>query len=319
MPVPDAYLAYPHRVYGSDQARYPWRPSADRVPIAWPGKAEVACMIVVPLEFHMLNPRGAPFKHPGAMVTPYPDLRHFTTRDYGNRVGVFRILRELKTAGLKATFPVNAALLPRIRPAIEAVVADGHEIAAYGQDTDHIHWAGLEPGVERSWVQATRTAFDRAGLRPRTWMSPARHQSFETLDLIAEAGFDTCLDWEQDSVPTPMKTTGRDVIAAPLSVELDDRLLLCDRGQTEAEWADQILEAVRFTAGEAPRLGGQVVGFTLTPYVSGQPFRTWALRKVMAQLAGDAAVWSATASEIAEAWLAASTRAQGEPRRNRAG
>lgn len=308
MPVPDEYLDYPRRAYGSDQARYPWRLSVDRPPIVWPQQAGVACMIVAPLEFHMLDPRGKPFKHPGAMATPYPDLRHFTTRDYGNRVGAFRILRELKTAGLKATFPVNAVLLSRVRPLIEAVLEDGHEIAAYGVDTDHIHWAGLEAGVERRWVEETRAAFDRAGLKPRTWMSPARHQSFETLDLIAEAGFDVCLDWEQDSVPTAMKTATADVLAVPLSTELDDRMLLCDRRQTEAEWAEQILEATRFLAAETPRYGGQVLGFSLTSYVSGQPFRTWAVRHVMAALAGDSQVWSATASDIADAWSAEERR-----------
>jgi allantoinase len=305
MPVSEDYLKYPHRAYGMDQDRYPWRPAGERAPVAWPGAATVATMIVVPVEFHMLNPKGAPFKHPGAMVTPYPDLRHFTTRDYGNRVGVFRILTELKRAGLKATFPVNAALLSRARPLIDAVIADGHEIAAYGLDTDHIHWSGLEPGVERGWVEQTRAAFDAAGLTPRAWMSPARQQSFETLDLIAEAGFDICLDWEQDSLPTPMKAGSAEVLAVPLSTELDDRVLLSDRRQTEAEWADQILEAARFTAAEGERSGGQVLGFSLTPYVSGQPFRVWAMRKVMAALRETPAVWSGTASEIADAWATA--------------
>ncbi len=302
MPVPDDYLIYPHRAYGADQQRYPWRPSGEREPIAWPQQAAVACMIVVPLEFHMLDPRGKPFKHPGAMVTPYPDLRHFTTRDYGNRVGVFRILRELKAAGVKATFPINAALLSRAPPLVEAIVADGHEIAGYGLDTDHIHWSGLDGGVERRWVEDTRAAFDKAGLTPRTWMSPARQQSFETLDLIAEAGFDVCLDWEQDSVPTPMKTASTDVLAVPLSNELDDRILLNDRRQTEAEWSGQILEAARFMTEEAPRFGGQTLGFTLTPYISGQPFRTWSVRDTLQALGQDAAVWCATASQIANAW-----------------
>ena len=301
MPVPDEYLLYPNRRYGGDHDRYPWRPSADRPPVAWPGGAAVACMIVVPLEFHMLNPQGKPFKHPGAMVTPYPDLRHYTTRDYGNRVGVFRILRELKAAGFKATVPINAALLSRARPLVDAVLEDGHEIAAYGIDTDHIHWSGLAEGVEREWVRATRRAFDEAGLKPRAWMSPARQQSFETLDLIAEAGFDVCLDWEQDTVPVPMKTATGAVAAVPLSNELDDRLLLNDRRQTEAEWIEQILEAARLTKEEAGRYGGQILSFSLTPYIAGQPFRTWALRRILTALAADAQVWPATAGQISDA------------------
>lgn len=301
MSLPETYLTYPHRAYGMDQKRYDWRTSGARPPIAWPQGRTLAAMIVVPIEHHMLNPTGKPFKHPGAMVTPYPDLRHYTTRDYGLRVGVFRILKELKAAGLKATFPVNANQLERLRPLIEAIVVDGHEIAAYGLSTDHIHWGGLEKDVEAAWVAEVRQRFDAAGLKPRVWMSPARQQSFATLDLIAEAGFDVCLDWEQDEVPVRMGTQAGEVCAVPLSNELDDRSLLLDRRQTEDEWAGQILEAADYLNSEADRFGGRVLGFTLTPYVTGQPFRIHALRRILAGLAGDARTWSATASEIADA------------------
>ena len=301
MALPPDYLEYPLRKYGMDQDRYAWRPSGERGPLTWPAGKSVAAMIVVPIEFHMLNPAGKPFKSPGAMVTPYPDLRHFTTRDYGNRVGVFRLLDALKTEGLKATFPINAVLLERVRPLVDAILADGHEIAAYGWDTDHIHWGGLEADEEKRWVAKVREAFDAAGLKPRTWMSPARQQSFSTLDLIAEAGFDICLDWEQDTVPVPMRTEHGSVVAAPLSNELDDRQLLVDRRQDEKVWAAQIAEASAYLKSEAERYGGQVLGFTLTPYVAGQPFRMWAVRAILSNLAGDREVWAGTASEIVDA------------------
>jgi peptidoglycan/xylan/chitin deacetylase (PgdA/CDA1 family) len=301
MPLPETYLIYPHRSHGMDQSHYDWRISADRAQIAWPGGAGLAAMIVVPIEHHMLNPTGKPFKHPGAMVTPYPDLRHYTTRDYGLRVGVFRILKELKAAGLKATFPVNANQLKRLKPLIDAIVADGHEVAAYGLSTDHIHWGGLDKDVERAWISEVRRRFEAAGLKPRTWMSPARQQSFSTLDLIGEAGFDVCLDWEQDEVPVPMRTEAGEITAVPLSNELDDRSLLQDRRQTEDEWAGQVLEAADYLNSESKRFGGRVLGFTLTPYVAGQPFRIHALRRILAGLAGDARTWTATAAEISDA------------------
>jgi hypothetical protein len=284
-----------------DQQLYPWRLAIDRPKLSWPGDAAVACMIVVPIEHHMLNPSAKPFKHPGAMVTPYPDLRHYTTRDYGNRVGVFRILEALKAERLKATVPINAILLPRLTPLVEALVADGHEIAAYGVDTDQIHWSGLDLDQERALVVQTREAFDRAGLKPRVWMSPARQQSFNTLSLIAEQGFDVCLDWEQDTVPVAMTTASGTVKAVPLSNELDDRILLSDRRQSEDEWADQVIEAAAYMTSEKARFGGQTLGFSLTPYIAGQPFRISALRRMLGVLGRSADVWSATASEIADA------------------
>jgi peptidoglycan/xylan/chitin deacetylase (PgdA/CDA1 family) len=301
MPLPEDYLTYPHRSYGMDQSLYDWRPADQRAPIAWPGGTSVAAMIVVPIEHHDLTPPGKPFKHPGAMVTPYPDLRHYTTRDYGNRVGAFRILDALAAAGLKATFAVNADQLQRLSPLVEAIVKGGHEIAAYGLSTEHIHWTGLEPGVEAVWIATVREKFDAAGLKPRAWLSPARQQSFATLDLIAGAGFDVCLDWEQDETPVPMTTPSGVIKAVPLSNELDDRALLIDRRQTEDEWAGQILEAKDYLKSGAERFGGRVLGFTLTPYVTGQPFRIFALRKVLGNLAEDSGVWAAGASEIADA------------------
>ena len=100
-----SYLEYPKRGYGQDHGFYEWQMSTERPKIIWPGGAKAAVCLLVPLEFFPLNPSGKPFKHPGAMVTPYPDLRHFTVRDYGNRVGVYRILEALGET--KASFAMG--------------------------------------------------------------------------------------------------------------------------------------------------------------------------------------------------------------------
>jgi allantoinase len=299
MPLPDTYLSYPHRTRGNDQDRYDWTARNARTPMSLPGGAAVAALIVVPLEYHRLNPATKPFAAPGAMVTPYPDLRHYTTRDYGNRIGAFRLLAELKAAKLKATFAVNAALLSRVRPLIDAIVADGHEIAAHGFAADAIHWSGLDESAETDLIARTLEGFRHAGFEPRVWMSPARQQSFRTLDLIARAGLRICLDWESDSVPLRMRTRYGELIAVPLANELDDRLLLIGRHQTEEEWSTQIGDALEMLRAEAPRAGGQVLSFSLTPYISGQPFRIREVRRVLQRLAEDPALWTATASQIA--------------------
>ncbi len=301
MSLPPDYLIYDNRHYGQDIARYDWAMAHDRPKIIWPDAKSVAVLIIVPLEFFMLNPSGKPFKHPGAMVTPFPDLRHFTSRDYGNRVGVFRLLKALKTAGLRATFPVNAVLLEKKRPLIDAILTDGHEIAAHGWDTDSIHYGGMDPSLEADYIAKTRAAFSAAGLNPRAWMSPARQQSVATPDLIKAAGFDICLDWESDSVPWSMRTDSGLLTCVPVSNELDDRKILIDQRQGEADWRDQILAARDLLVEEAPRYGGQVLSLTLTPYISGLPFRIWAVREVLASLSADANVWSAGASDMADA------------------
>jgi allantoinase len=304
--LPDSYLSYPHRRYGMDQDRYDWAAQPARTALKWPGGQSLAVTILVPIEFHMLNPSGKPFKHPGAMQTPYPDLRHFTTRDYGNRVGVFRLLDAFAKAGVTATFPVSAVLLEPLSTLVEAIVDGGHEVAAYGVDTDHIHWGGLDRDEEAKWVAETRERFTATGLSPRTWMSPARQQSFHTPDLIRAAGFGVSLDWEIDAAPVTMRTEAGSLVCLPNLNELDDRKLLIDQRQTEAEWRDQIAEATRMMVADAPRSGVGSMAFTMTPYVSGQPFRMWAVRKILENLVSRKAdIWCATAVEVADAYSAA--------------
>jgi peptidoglycan/xylan/chitin deacetylase (PgdA/CDA1 family) len=284
MSLPGDYLAYPRRRQGQDHSLYRWALATDRPKAKLASGARVGVALIVPLEFFMLNPSGKPFKHPGAMQTPYPDLRHYTTRDYGNRIGAFRLLDIFAAAGVNATFAVNAVLLDRVKPLIEAIIKDGHEIAAHGWDTDSIHWTGADPAAEEAFIHRTRNAFDAVGLCPRVWMSPARQQSFRTLDLIARAGFNVCLDWEVDTVPLRAETPSGAVTLFPLLNELDDRTILTAKNHAEDEWRDQILEAAAMTAGEFRDRGAQVFGVTLTPYVAGLPFRIWAVRDIVKRL-----------------------------------
>ncbi len=306
MSLPDDYLTYPRRQYGMDQDLYPWRPVQAGKSVALPGDRNLAVALIVPIEHHGLNPSGKPFKHPGAMVTPYPDLRHYTTRDYGNRVGVFRILDALDHAGLKATFPINAMALERLEPLVHAIQSAGHEIAAYGLSTDHIHWGGLDRAVEETWIAETTSLFAAKGLAPTTWMSPARQQSFATPVLLAAGGYKICLDWEMDEVPVEMTTDSGPLTCLPLSNELDDRLLLIDRRQSEEDWLAQILAAIDCLCAQPERFGSRTLGITLTPYVIGQPFRIAALRAILRQLSTDRRVFVENVTRICEAYRLAS-------------
>lgn len=303
LPQPAEFLTYPHRSYGMDQDRYDWQPADRRAPVQLKSGAKAMAFITIPLEFFPLDPPAKPFKHPGAMVTPYPDLRHYTTRDYGNRVGVFRLLKELEAAGLKATFAVNAEVARRYGPLIERIRAGGHEIAAHGVSTAHIHHAGLSEEEERALVAETRSVFPDA----TTWMSPARNQSFNTPDLIREAGFTACLDWENDQRPLPMRTAHGELACLPNHNELSDFLLLGTRSQSDEEWADQILEAASQTVAEHALRGAQCFGFTLTPYITGLPFRIAAVARVLKGLTEMEGLEVATASSVVSAFAEASS------------
>lgn len=299
MSLEPSYLNYPERKYGQDIDRHDWRLAKDRPRVDLPGGAQVAVMPVLVCEHHPIDPQKAPFSHPHGMKTPFPDLRHYTSRDYGNRVGAFRILHALSERKIRATVAMSAVLVERARPLLDAALEAGCEIAAAGLHGDAIHHAGLSEADERAMIEQTRRAFAGAGVEPVTWLSPARQESFATPDLLVEAGFRHLLDWETDQVPVFMKTRAGRIGALPLHNELDDFRLLIERTQTEDVWARQILEARDYLKAEHERYGAQMLGFTLTGFVAGQPFRMSALEAMLDGLSGDARTITVTASEAA--------------------
>ena len=113
MTLDKAHLEYPKRGYGMDHDRYAWSQLSERSPIQWPGGKKLALWINVCVQFFPLNQQGKPFPVPGGMTMPYPDLRHFSLRDYGNRVGIVRILNALDQSGLNASFAINGELAER--------------------------------------------------------------------------------------------------------------------------------------------------------------------------------------------------------------
>ena len=282
-----SYLRYPNRRHGQDHDLYDWRLSRERGPLQWGGGAKVALAFIVPLEFFPLNPSGEPFKAPGAMQTPYPDLRHYTVRDYGNRVGVFRILEALGEA--RAGFAVQAEVARRY-PALMEYIRE-HEIIAHGVSTDHIHHEGLSEAEEDALIQQTLKALPNA----TGWLGPARNQSSRTLERLAAAGVRYCLDWENDSVPI-QTTTG--VTLLPNLYELADFSLCHTRRQTADSWARQVVEAMDFLASEHDRVGGQCLCVQVTPYVMGQPFRIAAFESLLSELRARGDVALLTPGEI---------------------
>lgn len=305
MTLPDDYLVYPKRRLGPDHARYGVDPWPARAPLVLPGGARLALWVTVALEFFPLNPSGQPFKAPGAMQTPYPDLRHYTTRDYGNRVCAYRLLTVFRRLDLKVTFAVQGAVAERYPWLVRDVLAEGHEICAHGYDTDHLHHSGLDADTERSWIGRTLDAIEAAGApRPTGWISPARAEGFQTPDRLAEAKLAWLGDWAHDDQPTGFKTASGDMVALPLSNELDDWQILVDYKRPESEWVAQVGDAAEVLLGEAETKGAQILSLFLRPYVSGLPYRVKPLADSLSQVLARPGVVGARAGDLVAAWTA---------------
>ena len=298
------YLRYPHRRHGMDHDRYDFSMLSRRPAVAWPGGASLAVWVNVAVQFFPLDQRGKPFAAPGGMGTPYPDLRHFTLRDYGNRVGIVRCLEALDAFGIRPTFAVNGAVAERYPALLDRLAGRGDEIIASSWHMDTLHHGDMPAAEERTLVERTLTTLrERTGQPVEGWVSPAGSQSHRTPDLLAEHGVYYMGDWINDDMPYAFRTEAGQLVALPLSLELDDQFLIGASLHSEWEYAQQIKDACDYLAAEAASTGhGRLLALSVHPWLMGQPHRIAAFESVLEHLAGTSGIWSASATEIVAAW-----------------
>jgi len=294
--ISDDYLQYRKRRYGMDHGRYEWSILPKRKPVEWPGSARIALWITVALEWFPLDQQGKPFKALGSLQTAYPDLRHYTLRDYGNRVGVFRVMKALDKHGIRASAAVNAAVAVRYPSLIDTVKHKRWEIVGHGLDMDHLHYEGMSG--ERELIARAMSILGK----PRGWLSPARSESSQTPDLLAEAGVEYLCDWVNDDMPYAFKTNTRDLVAMPLSGDIDDAALLLGMHHDEDEFRLQVMDQFDLLYEEAAKHGGRIMSLMLHPWAIGQPYRIGVLEAALDHIMRHPGVWAATGAEILDAW-----------------
>jgi len=301
MALDPEFLRYPHRRRGMDHDRYEWSQLHERGPVVWPGGARLALWINVCVQFYPLNQCGKPFPTPGGMTMPYPDLRHFSLREYGNRVGIFRLLDACDRFGARPSFAVNGAMAKRAPWLISVLRKRGEEILAHGWDMDSLHHGGLAPEEESELIDRSLDSLQEAfGTEIRGWLSPARNESPHTPDLLAERGIHWFADWVNDDMPYRFRTANGDLWAMPLSNELEDRFILMQNLHSEESWANQVCDACDFLLKEAEVSGGRILSLNLHPWLMGQPHRIAHLEQALDYITSRSGVWPATPGEILE-------------------
>lgn len=300
MSLDPAYLDYPRRREGYDHDLYPWSTLKDRAPVHWP-QGSVAVWLCVSLEWFPLIPDDTPFRAPGHMQTAYPDYRHYTAREYGTRVGVYRLLDAFAKIGVKASIACNSAIAERYPSIVADIVTAGHEIVAHSTDMNGTIASGLPEADERALIATSLDTLERvSGTRPQGWLSIARSQSWNTPRLLHDAGVRYACDWVNDELPYRF-TNG--LINLPLNHELSDRQIVTVQQQSADSYAQSIRDAFDWLTAEAAREGGgRMLPLHLTPYIMGLPYRIDAVEALLRDLAGRSEAWFATGGEIVDVW-----------------
>lgn len=305
MALDQANLDYPMRRYGMDHDRYDWNMLTDRPPVQWPGGKPLAVWVNVSLQHFPMNP-SAKIKLPGSMSMPHPDLRHYTLRDYGNRVGLYRFLDAFDRYGICPSFSINAELVQRYPALMDAVRARGDEVLGHSWSMDTPHHGGLDIEVERATVQRSLALLREAsGQAVRGWLSPGKLQSANTPELLNAEGIEYFADWVNDELPYRFHTALGDVWNLPLATEIEDRFVVMDNLHSEASWAEQVVDAFELLLAEAREAGaGRLLTLSLHPWVMGQPHRIHHLEAVLAHIAASREVWQAAPGQILDAFTA---------------
>ena len=283
-------------------------PITARAAVAWPGGARLAVAIVVSIEqYEMAQEPGAflPVTLPGGMGRgPYPDFRSYSLREYGNRIGVFRVMETLDRHGLRATAAIDASVATQKPVILRECMKRGWEIAAHGNAVTQVITAKLDEAQERALISAALDSLERAtGTRPAGWHGPEYGESARTPGILAGLGVKYVLDWPNDELPYAMRTKAGSLVSLPMLVDFDDVFAHWYRKLTMARWQLSIKDALDWMI-EDGKTRPRLLIVNLHPWLIGQPWRISYLDAVLADLKKREGVWCATAGEIAGCWRA---------------
>lgn len=290
---------------------YPYVPLPHRKPLKWPNGARVAVIVTFNLETWDLVKEtdqayyaGGPAILPNTLPGNIPDYPNYTWREYGQRVGVFRMFDAMDEFGVKPSCTLNAVTVERRRAMLDAALERGCEILAHNYEqgellTDYAH----DIEKERDVIVRTLDAYEGAiGKKSVGWLSSSLRCTSNTANILAEQGCKFICDIMNDDQPFLVKTDNGPIVAIPYSNEINDFTLVNRRGHTTDEVRDVLIEELKVLHEEGAT-SGRIMNVGLHPHVSGRAYRIRALKEFLEYAKSLDGVWWATREEIAEWYL----------------
>jgi allantoinase len=272
---------------------------------SWSG-GSVAVSFVLLLEYLDDEPahRGATSKWLGGGpgTRPHPDYAKFAHREYGHRVGVFRLLDLFERHGIAPAIAIDA-LTAQGYPALMSRLSDRPlEVIAHGTAVTRMITSAMTLEEERTYVRASIAELAQHFPRSRGWLGPEYGQSVNTPAVLIEQGIDFLCDWGNDEHPFRLfDLAGRGIWVVPSAVGYDDSLALEHRKMSAAAYFSMVESGVRQLVAEARESGQRrSLVLNLRPYLTGQPFRSSHLDDLLTALSSEKDLWFATPSQIVE-------------------
>jgi peptidoglycan/xylan/chitin deacetylase (PgdA/CDA1 family) len=284
----------------SDPNLYDYWPYLNRPRIEWPGGKKLAFWIAPNIEYYEFDPPKNSSR-PG-WPKPSPDVIAYSQRDWGNRVGHWRLMELMDKYGMRGSISLSTALIDHHPEIIEACIARKWEFFSHGIYNTRYSYnmdEAQERGIIEDSIQSIKSA---TGQRIRGYLAPALTHTERTMDLLAEYDFWYTCDLFQDDQPQPIKTkTGR-LISMPYSLEVNDVITYGSMAMTPQRYADVLKRHFDQLLEESQR-SGMVMCIPLHAYLVSQPHRLDAFAEALRYISENSAdVWITTAVEIAQAY-----------------
>ena len=291
---------------GMDHSHYGYSPLPDRDPLAWPGGQPLALGALILLEHYEWEPSPDAYslRNPsgGLIKLPAPDYVHLTHREYGHRVGIFRLLDTLERHNVPVTVAVDQLTAMHYPWLIDHLQARECELVGHGIAASRLITSKMTEESEAEMIDESLDFLEKAsGQRPQGWFSPEGVESSQTPALLAAAGVRYVCDWPNDEQPYKMTTPVGELVSLPLFLEVDDEFALWHRRASLTSWEGMIVAAATRLHMDGQTSARHMM-LTLRPWLTGQPFRIRTLDRALRQVTQLDAVWAAHGSDIVKAF-----------------
>src|ERR1044071_330464 len=277
-------------------SRYDFRPLPERKPYAWPLGRRLAFTVTTNIEWFAF---GTGLGHAPAKTGEPQTHRNYAWRDYGNRIGVWRLFELLDELGLPAGHCTNSLVYDYAPQITDAIRGRGDELIAHGRSNAENLLGLWQPDEERMLREVTETIRRRDGRAPAGWFGAGAYESAHTPDLLKELGYRYLMDWPMDDQPVWLATRSGPLLSVPYPIETDDAQAIIHRKWSAATFADAVVDQFDEMLAQSER-HALVMNVSLHPYVFGQPFRLRRLRSALAHCQKRPGVWYCRPGEIAE-------------------
>jgi peptidoglycan/xylan/chitin deacetylase (PgdA/CDA1 family) len=279
-----------------DHGRFPYSAIVDRPDFRWPGGHRLAVYVVLNLE-HFAYGEGLGLSYSPGL--PHPNTYNWAWREYGNRVGVWRLLDLFDRLELPVSLLLNSSVYDHCPQVVAAFRRRGDEVLGHGR-TNSEHQNDFDESGEAALIREVTAAIIRfEGQPPRGWLSPGVNPSAVTPDLLQETGYLYLLDWPMDDQPVWMKTRHGRILSVPYPHEVNDIPMLALHHGTAPAFADMIVDNFdeMLSQSETQSL---VFGIALHAFLVGQPYRLRHLRRALEHVARQRErIWLTTSGAIA--------------------